>query len=153
MLGLKQWPISRFYLKYSLLVQKILECSQLVFSLKIQQEFIFYCKGVLWKRSCGIDFSKLKYIPYNFILNPKFSAKLSQFSLLSCSFVSYPRAICSFSILSYNLSLEARPNELETLSIDNSFVLDMLWRSDISYLWNLDKYCMFKSCCGLCLVR
>jgi len=42
MLGLKQWLISRFYLKYSLLEQKILECSQLVFSLKVQQEFIFY---------------------------------------------------------------------------------------------------------------
>ena len=94
--------------------------------------YLLYCEGVLWKRSCGIDLSKLRCIPYNFILNPKFSAKLSQFSLLSCSFVSYPRAICSFSILSFNLSLEARPNELGTLSIDNSFVLDMLWRSDIS---------------------
>ena len=137
---MKQWPISRFCLKYRLLVQKILECSQLVFSLKVQQVFIYYCKGVLWKGTCGIDFSKLKYIILNFILNPKFSAKLSQLSLLSCRFVSYSRAICSFSKFSFNLSLDARPNELGRSSIDNSFVLDMFWRSDILYMWNLDNF-------------
>ena len=62
------------------------------------------------------------------------SEKLSQLSLLSCSFVSYSRAICSFSKFSFNLSLDARPNELGRSSIDNSFVLDMFWRSDILYM-------------------